>query len=398
MIIPSIDIRKGKVVGLRNLSKGSLIRQFSCFPEINLIDLDAALSFGENKTLVMNLCKKLRCSVGGGIRSKKVAMEFLRAGAEHVIIGSSAKPEFLEQLPKHRVIVSLDLKHGRVVSRGRTVICRATLADKIRELEGFCSGFLVTNVDYEGKCAGTDMKFFKGLEGLTKKRIIVAGGISSYGEIDELDLHGFDIVVGAAFYSGKINLTEAFVCTIDFSKGLVPTIAQSTSGRVLMLGYSNRESIVKTLTTRKGVYFSRSRKRIWVKGETSGNRQRVLAVAKDCDSDALIYTVEQRGNACHTGNFSCFGASKFSQQYLLEFLKNRLMSGSKDSYSFKIANEKGALARKIVEEAREITLARSRAERVWEIADLQYFISLYMAKHNLTHEEILNELSLRHRG
>ena len=96
---------------------------------------------------------------------------------------------------------------------------------------------------------------------------------------------------------------------IDFAKGggLVPVVARdNTSGRVLMLAYANREAVTRTVRTGLAHYFSRSRKKLWKKGEESGHVQRVRQVKVDCDRDALLYEVDQTGPACHTGEESCF--------------------------------------------------------------------------------------------
>jgi len=96
---------------------------------------------------------------------------------------------------------------------------------------------------------------------------------------------------------------------LDFEKGggLIPVVAQDAkSGEILMLAYVNKEAVEKTLETGYAHYYSRSRRILWLKGEESGNKQRVLKILVDCDQDALIYLVEQKGAACHTGNRSCF--------------------------------------------------------------------------------------------
>ena len=96
---------------------------------------------------------------------------------------------------------------------------------------------------------------------------------------------------------------------VDFEKGggLVPVVAQDAkNGEILMLAYANKEAVEKTLQTGYAHYYSRSRKRLWMKGEESGNKQKVIKILVDCDADSLIYLVEQIGVACHTGNRSCF--------------------------------------------------------------------------------------------
>ncbi|MCC6028512.1 MAG: phosphoribosyl-AMP cyclohydrolase [Archaeoglobus sp.] len=93
---------------------------------------------------------------------------------------------------------------------------------------------------------------------------------------------------------------------LKFVNGLIPVVVQDVGGEVLMLAYANEEAIRKTLETGYAHYYSRSRNKLWMKGETSGNVQRIVEIRVDCDCDSLLYIVEQKGNACHTGNRSCF--------------------------------------------------------------------------------------------
>lgn len=99
-----------------------------------------------------------------------------------------------------------------------------------------------------------------------------------------------------------------FVESLDFEKGngLIPTIVQSVDGKVLMLAYSSKESLKQTIDTGKATYYSRSRKSLWVKGESSGNVQKIAGIYVDCDLDTLLFVVEQTGAACHEGYESCF--------------------------------------------------------------------------------------------
>ncbi len=103
--------------------------------------------------------------------------------------------------------------------------------------------------------------------------------------------------------------TNILLTKLDFVKGngLIPVITQDVKTKeVLMQAYANREAVELTLKTKKATYWSRSRNELWVKGETSGNTQKVVSVATDCDYDSLLYLVEQMGPACHTGQYSCF--------------------------------------------------------------------------------------------
>jgi phosphoribosyl-AMP cyclohydrolase / phosphoribosyl-ATP pyrophosphohydrolase len=102
---------------------------------------------------------------------------------------------------------------------------------------------------------------------------------------------------------------EELLSKLDFSKGngLIPVITQDAKTKaVLMQAFANKEAVELTLKTKKATYWSRSRNEIWVKGETSGNTQKIVSVSTDCDYDSLLYLVEQTGPACHTGEYSCF--------------------------------------------------------------------------------------------
>ncbi|MGV8086538.1 MAG: bifunctional phosphoribosyl-AMP cyclohydrolase/phosphoribosyl-ATP diphosphatase HisIE [Candidatus Woesearchaeota archaeon] len=405
MIIPAIDIMNGnavqlkqgktKILEVKNIN--SLIKKFEIFPEINIIDLDAALSCGTNKAQIKNICAQTSCNVGGGIRDIDTANEYLRAGAKHIIIGTMAKKEFLINLPSHRVIVALDIKKGKIAIEGWKKQIEGELKEKIIELEKYCSGFLITNIDVEGLGKGVDINFIESLKNITKNRIIISGGITNYKEIKHIDSLGFDQVIGLAIHTKKIDLHEALLEIIDNTKGLIPTIALDENGQILMLAYSNKESILKTLESKKTTYYSRSRKSLWTKGESSGNTQEFLKINYDCDADTLIYTVKQKGNACHTGKYSCFKEKDFTLIDLIEFLKQRIKNKDINSYTYKISSNNEKLHKKIIEEAFEVTQAQKDSEKIWEIADLMYFVFVYMAKNNIDLKSVINELSLRHR-
>jgi len=103
--------------------------------------------------------------------------------------------------------------------------------------------------------------------------------------------------------------TKDLLEKLDFKKGngLIPVVVQDAKTKeTLMLAYANREAVEKTLSTKKATYWSRSRNELWVKGETSGNTQKIISVTADCDFDALLYVVEQKGVVCHTGAATCF--------------------------------------------------------------------------------------------
>ncbi|MFZ3109094.1 MAG: HisA/HisF-related TIM barrel protein [Rectinemataceae bacterium] len=166
MIIPSIDILGGRAVQLRGgrhpmIDVGDpemLAEKLSRAGEIAVVDLDAALGKGSNKALILNLVSKYACRVGGGIRTKELAVEYLNAGARAVMIGTKATPEFLSGLPQERLIAALDTKNEKIMVEGWTRATEAGLFDRIAELNPYVSGFLVTTIDREGEMNGFDFE------------------------------------------------------------------------------------------------------------------------------------------------------------------------------------------------------------------------------------------------
>ncbi|MFP4424161.1 MAG: bifunctional phosphoribosyl-AMP cyclohydrolase/phosphoribosyl-ATP diphosphatase HisIE [Candidatus Woesearchaeota archaeon] len=180
---------------------------------------------------------------------------------------------------------------------------------------------------------------------------------------------------------------------IDFSKGLVPTVIQDQAGQVLMVGYSNRESFEQTKKTGKVTFFSRSRQRLWQKGEISGNVLEVIDIKIDCDNDALLIRARPKGPTCHTGTYSCFGEQDFSLLMLYKYLRERKKATR--SYTRKLIEDPELLMGKVREECEEVIDYTDRDNLVWEIADLTYFVMVLMVREEITPAEILQELRRR---
>ncbi len=224
MLIPSIDLQNGHVVQLVQGEKLAIeapdaepwIRKFSAFPRVQLIDLDAARGRGDNAAIVADICRRLPCRVGGGIRSIERARAVLSAGA-HAVIASSAlfkdgavDVAFARQLadaigPEH-VIAAVDSRGGHVAIHGWKTVLPITAVDAVRALESFCSEFLYTHVDKEGLMQGTDMAAIMAVRNATARRVTAAGGITTWDEIDALDAARVDAVVGMAVYTGQLPL------------------------------------------------------------------------------------------------------------------------------------------------------------------------------------------------
>lgn len=406
MIIPSIDLMDGKAVQLKQGKEKVLEREdvfelaeyFGRFGEIAVIDLDAAMGKGNNTEIIKKLCKIADCRVGGGIRSIEKAREILSYGAKKIIIGTAASELFLSQLPKEKVLLAIDTKNGKIMTQGWQIQTSNTAEELVRRFDNLCSGYLYTIVEKEGMMGGTDLEAIKNIRSITEKELTAAGGISSIEEITELDKMKVNCQLGMGIYTGKINIEEAFVSLLDFEKGngLIPTVVQDKSSKeVLMLAYSNKESVKKSLKTGKTTFYSRSRKKLWTKGETSGNVQKLIHLKYDCDRDSLLYVVDQTGFACHTGSDTCFGSRNFDLDELYKVLESRLKDLPEDSFTTKLFNNELYLKRKINEEAFEVINTANKDELIWEVSDLTYFVMTLMVKHGVTLEDVKDHLSSR---
>ena len=203
------------------------------------------------------------------------------------------------------------------------------------------------------------------------------------------------------------------------SNGLIPAVViDYESGKVLTLAYMNRESLCLSMEKRLTFFWSRSRKKLWLKGETSGNYQHIVSITADCDKDALLVRVIKDGPACHLGTESCFENPVFETEIeneekkkdwtrdsfqisdlyqLLRQRKEERPQGSYTSYLFEKGLDK--ILKKVGEECTEVIIAakaEDKRETVYEIADLCYHVLVLMTEQGITPAEIADELSSRH--
>ncbi|MFH0819300.1 MAG: bifunctional phosphoribosyl-AMP cyclohydrolase/phosphoribosyl-ATP diphosphatase HisIE [Patescibacteria group bacterium] len=187
---------------------------------------------------------------------------------------------------------------------------------------------------------------------------------------------------------------------------LIPTIIQDINTKeILMLGYSNKESIQKTKQSGKITFYSRSKKRLWTKGETSKNYLLFKEMFYDCDKDAILMLVEPNGPTCHTGAYSCFKINPdFNFKTLEQIIKNRKsenkMTSSRrqnTSYTVKLLNDINLIRFKIIEEANEVVLENSKQRIIEESADVIYHLMVLLAKKNIFLIDIERELGKRNK-
>jgi phosphoribosylformimino-5-aminoimidazole carboxamide ribotide isomerase len=226
MILPCIDLMDGKVVQLvqgreKALEGGTpdeMLARFSAFPEIQVIDLDAAIGRGANDGLVEYLAARAAIRAGGGVRTAQRARRLVEQGARKVIVGTAAftaagvDGELLacmrDAIGRERLIVALDSKDGRIVVKGWREATALTAEQVIGDLEPYCGGFLCTYVDKEGMMQGTDLAWFRRLRAATALEITAAGGITTLDEVRELLAMGVHAALGMAIYTGRLGLAE----------------------------------------------------------------------------------------------------------------------------------------------------------------------------------------------
>ena len=223
MLIPSIDLMGGRIVQLVQGEKLRLsfddfdywIEKFSRFPMVQLIDLDAAMRRGDNSALVAQISGRLPCQVGGGIGTVNRAREVLESGAKRVIVGSAlfsdqgdVNVDFAAALANaigfDRVVAGIDTKNGRIAVKGWKAQVALTPDEAIPQLDPYAAAYLYTHVDGEGLMQGFPVEVAVRLRRITARQLIVAGGIRSQQEIDDLHAMGVDAVAGMAVYTNLL--------------------------------------------------------------------------------------------------------------------------------------------------------------------------------------------------
>jgi phosphoribosyl-ATP pyrophosphohydrolase/phosphoribosyl-AMP cyclohydrolase len=450
MVIASIDVQNGKVVQLRQGAELVLERddpvelagEFDRYGEVALIDLDAAMGRGNNLDMLKPLLRRAECRIGGGIRTPEQARELVSLGAGKIITGSGAfrdpakkgagpaggefavNAAFLESMAKKigrkRVIAAVDARRGadgayEIVVDGWKTATGLELLEAAKAVEPYAAELLFTCVDREGTLGGTDLEIVKRLRESVSCAVTVAGGVSTLEEIEAIAGLGCGVQLGMALYTGKIALADAFIRSLNWKRAagpaagpaagqppespdaaLLPVIAQSPDGQVLMTGFADREALAETFKRQRLCFHSRSRERLWMKGETSGNTLKLKRLRADCDRDAILAVVEPAGPVCHTGAWSCFAQDRrYTWEYLQSVIEERFKNPRPGSYTATLDDE--LVREKVLEEAGELCGAKGRADIVWEAADLLYFTTALITRAGVTVQEVLDELDRRHR-
>lgn len=213
-----VQLVQGREKALEGDAPEVMLNRFNAFPEIQVIDLDAALGRGDNNAIVERVAKLCRARVGGGVRTPERAKTLLDCGAHRIIVGTSAftkagaNHSLLQSIAAavtpERILIALDSKGGRIVVKGWTESVDLTAEQVIKELEPYCGGFLCTYVDKEGMMQGTDLDWFRALRAATTREVTAAGGITTYEDVEALRAMNVHAALGMAIYTGRLDLNR----------------------------------------------------------------------------------------------------------------------------------------------------------------------------------------------
>lgn len=459
-VIPCLDVANGRVVkGLRfeNLrDAGDPVEAATRYEaegadEVAFLDIAAA---NEDRGTLLHLVESVAevlsipFTVGGGVRSVEDAEALLKAGADRVTVNTAAVKDptlvtrIAERFGAQCVVVAVDgkrvlLEDGAmrflVTTHGGKKTTQRELTGWVVEATARGAGeILLTSVDADGTRAGFDVEMLKEARRVTGVPIVASGGAGRPEHFPPAVREGgADAVLAASIFHdrqftiGEVKraLASAGVTVRPVSggaaygvhfdeQGLVPVIVRDVkTGGVLTLAYANAEALERTRETGFSHFFSRSRQKLWRKGETSGNVQEVLRISVDCDTDAVLYDVVPRGPACHTGRASCFepaeelraaegpSAGTIDLSALFSIVAERKAHPEAGSYTNRLLHEGVArVAKKVGEEGVETALAAALGDDdalAGEAADLLYHLVVLLAARGLSPEAVQKKLDER---
>lgn len=450
-IIPCLDIRNGRVVkgvnfqGVQDVEDPvALAKRYNDAGADELVFYDITASI-EGRSIFTDILRDVArqifipLTVGGAINTLEDFDRVLKAGADKVSVNSGAikNPQLIQEAAQKYgsqcVVLSMDVarvedKYCLFTKGGRenTGIDAMAWAEKC---EALGAGEIVLNsIDTDGVKEGFDLAMLEELSRRVSVPIIASGGAGSMEHFKQLfQLPGIDAGLAASIFhfdTIKIDALKQYLCdngiemrlegskqmSLNFDEnGLMPVVVQDFyTKKVLTVAYMNEESLAITLQEKRTCFWSRSRKELWRKGETSGNVQHVVRILTDCDEDALVVEVIKEGPACHLGTDSCFTNQLFCDERLQEFSLDALYAllaqrnqerpeGSYTTYLFEKGDEK--ILKKIGEESTEVIIGamkHSNEETIYEISDLCYHVLVLMVAHGITLEDVRTELASRH--
>ena len=428
-IIPTIDISKGKAV---LVNKGNVVidngdpferaNELSINNDFQIADIDAAKGLGSNKEIIKKISNKYSCYVGGGIRTKEIAYEYLNQNIKRVVISSSIfnNKELLKEIPKNRMIIALDIDDNfEILIKGRTEKLNKNLFDVIKENLEFISMLTITFHNTEGTGEGIDLKKVHKikifLDDLTKEknieniRLVVAGGIKNINEIKDLISMNVSPQFGYALWKGLFTLGDIYSNIIDYKKLsliqnkeltnnnltiLIPTLIMRNDGLLLNLIYSNNESIKKSVDERILYYHSIDNLMKNQKEECSKGLQKIIKIGFNYERTFLLFIIEDSNDEESIINFT---ENKADGLLFLEKLLKKDLNKNIDNEKYLISN--------LFENLNDLQYINNNnnndnkinfEKNIEILANIFYNIVSYSVNKNISINEIYNELKRRH--
>ena len=446
-IIPSIDLLDGNVVRLKQgdynkatvyeVKVDDLVEKYSIFNTLHIVDLNGAKGekCKENEKIIAKIRAKFKgkIQVGGGFRDvDKIDFYLNQIKVNAVVLGTlciknvEKTIELIKKFGTEKIILAIDCENvnGVYVPKvnGWQEFCDCkNIFELLEKYDGIAKKLLITDIQKDGCLSGGNCDLYQQIKTkFSSFQVQASGGISSIDDIKKLQNIADFAIVGRAMYENNLyeeivkNIkidaqndwkSNNFIERIDWKKcgNLVPCVVQDCKTfDVLMLGFCNKEAIKLTQQTGKMHFFSRTKKRIWMKGEESGNVLNVVKLKLDCDNDTILALVNPVGNTCHTGTKTCFDERINFLAELEEIIDERLKNNDlKNSYVASLsAKGLNKVAQKVGEEATEVVisaLAESDDRFLNESADLLFHFLLLLKNKNFALNDVVKVLKERHR-
>ncbi len=409
MLIPSIALQAGRVCEpdlpdappLDAGEPSGVARRLAMAGELAVIDVDAALGRGHNRLRVEELLNVAPCRVGGGIRDMGTAEYWLDKGAVRIVIGTAAAPSFLRQLPRGRVLASLDVgPSGEVVIDSRRAGTGRDVLGAVGHLRDCVAGFVVTLFGRPSGLTPADLGLVEDVARAAHPlKVTLAGPVLTAAEVAALDALGVDAQVGRPLLDGRLLLADALVAPMRGAEadGLWPAVVCDEHGVALGLTHANRASVREAVRLRRGVYVRAPDGQLVVHGEGAENWQDLLKVELDARRETLRFTVRQHGGGfADSDTWTAWGPGQ-GLPALARRLLDRVGFAPVGSYTRRLLDDPKLLRAKLLEEARELAQARGADEIVWEAADVFYFTMVSLARAGVPLADVAHELDRRAR-
>lgn len=377
MIISTINLKNGDLVRIdsnnsetiQNTNISEFVRYLRLFGEI-FVKTDNS---PKSEEVLKQICKLSDCNVLiNSNPTLEEAKKIISYGAQKIVLKAGTQDNILALLPKNKAAVYIE----------------TDMETNLKRYNNYTNLFFV-------KLANKENTSLEEIRTYTAKNIAIESKFD-IPDISRFEKENISVIIDCEYYENKEKMTETFCKCLDFEKryGYLPTIVQDyETKQVLMLAYSNLDSLKQALNTQKGTYFSRSRKKIWVKGETSGNVQGLVKARYNCDKDALLFFVRQTGNACRHGKYSCFSEKDIEINSLYNDILNKKRLLPDKALTTKLFEDEYVLKKKLMEKAFDLINYEKNSSLETEAAQLTYLLLTFMAAHNITPKDVLNKLS-----